>query len=113
MVLSVNQRTFRHEVLESNTPVLVHFLAPWCGLCRMINPILLRFTAESAEPIKLVSINADENLLLANAHRLTSLPTLILFDRGIVVHRLEGFYGRDDLQKALEKIIVSPLATSA
>ncbi len=112
MVLSVNERTFKQEVLESSTPVLVHFWAPWCGLCRLISPILIRFQAESKQNVKLVSINADESLKLANTYRLTTLPTLILFERGQVLHRLEGFNGREDLQKAMEKMMLNTLVTT-
>ncbi|MBW4618094.1 MAG: thioredoxin family protein [Cyanosarcina radialis HA8281-LM2] len=105
MILSVNEQTFRSEVLESSTPVIVHFSAPWCGLCRLIEPLLKRFQAEWTKEIKLVVINADENFKLANTYRLTTLPTLILFDRGKAIHRLEGFQGRDDLLRALEKSV--------
>jgi thioredoxin 1 len=104
MVLSVTERTFTQEVLESPTPVLVHFWAPWCGLCKVINPILIQFQAKRGGNVKLVSINADSNFKLANAYRLTSLPTLILFEEGEIVHRLEYFKGRDEIWQALESI---------
>ena len=113
MVLTVTDRTFSQEVLESSTPVLVHFWAPWCGLCRIINPLLMRFQSEWGAQVKLVGINADQSLKLANTYRLTTLPTLILFENGKVVHRLEGFNGRDDLLRALENIMVTSLRTSA
>ncbi|MFE1746170.1 thioredoxin family protein [Coleofasciculus sp. H7-2] len=113
MVLSVSERTFTQEVLESSTPVLVHFWAPWCGLCRLINPLLTRVQSEWGEQVKLVGINADQNLKLANTYRLQSLPTIILIENGKVVHRIDSFQGRDDLRMALEKIMVSYLPNSA
>ena len=113
MLPSVTERTFKQEVLESPVPVLVSFWAPWCGLCRAIDPLLLRLPSETCEMIKVVGINADENLKLATTYRLTSLPTLIFFENGRVVHRLEDFNGREDLRRALEKIRVSFLAASA
>ena len=113
MVLSVSERTFTQEVLESSTPVLVHFWAPWCGLCRLINPLLTRVQSEWGEQVKLVGINADQNLKLANTYRLQTLPTIILVENGKVVHRIDSFQGRDDLRMALEKIMVSYLPNSA
>jgi thioredoxin 1 len=112
-VLSVNERTFSQEVLDSSTPVLVDFWAPWCGLCRIIHPIIQEFQSDWGEPIKLIRVNADENLKLANTYRLKSLPTLLLFERGQLIHRLEGFHGRDDLRIALKKVIVNSLPKSA
>ncbi|MEA5572213.1 thioredoxin family protein [Calothrix sp. UHCC 0171] len=107
MVLSVSERTFTQEVLESPVPVLVNFEAPWCGLCRIIHPLLLQFKIQCQEDIKLVRINADDNFKLSNNYRLTSLPTLLLIENGHVRQRLEGFRGRDDLLLALEAIKTS------
>lgn len=104
MVLSVSERTFTQEVLESPIPVLVNFEAPWCGLCRIIHPLLLQFQAQCGEEIKLVGVNADQNFKLSTTYRLKSLPTLLLIENGTVRHRLEGFRGREDLRLALEDI---------
>ncbi|MEA5581548.1 thioredoxin domain-containing protein [Nodularia harveyana UHCC-0300] len=104
MALSVSERTFTQEVLQSPIPVLVNFEAPWCGLCRLIHPLLFQFQAQCSEQIKLVGVNADDNFKLANTYRLKSLPTLLLVENGIVRHRLEGFRGKEDLRLALEEI---------
>ncbi|MGB6167475.1 MAG: thioredoxin domain-containing protein [Geitlerinemataceae cyanobacterium] len=105
MLASINEKSFTQDVFNSSTPVLVHFWAPWCGLCRMINPLLLGFQAEWGDRIKVVGINADNSLKLANQYRLSTLPTLILFDGDRIVQRLEGFHGRDALRIALEESI--------
>ena len=107
MVLSISERAFTQEVLESPIPVLVNFWAPWCGLCRIVQPLLLQFQACCTQPIKLVGVNADENFKLSNAYRLTTLPTLLLIENGLVRQRLDGFCGRDELQMALEELLVS------
>lgn len=112
MVLSISERSFPKEVLEASTPVLVYFWAPWCGVCRLIPPALNRFQEEWGDSIKIVKINADESLKLANTYRLTTLPTLILLDRGQIRHRLEGFHSTDDLRRQLEAIALSCLSPS-
>ena len=104
-MLSVTERTFTKEVLEAPTPVLVHFWAPWCGLCKMIQPILSRFHEEKGQQIKVVSLEADLSLQLAFTYKLSQLPTLILFEGGQVKDRIEGFQSREDLRKRLESLI--------
>lgn len=107
MVLSVSEQTFAQEVLESPISVLVNFWAPWCGLCRNVQPLLLQLQTHCNEQIKLVEINADQNFKISNAYRLTTLPTLLLIEEGIVRQRLDNFQGRDELRLALEEIRVS------
>ena len=104
MLVSINEKNFTQEVYHASSPVLVHFWAPWCGLCRMINPLLLRFQQESGDRIQVLGINADDNLKLSSTYRLTTLPTLILFDGERVMQRLEGFQGRDAVSRALSEL---------
>ena len=109
MVLSVNAQTFKQEVLEASTPTIVHFWAPWCSLCGMIEPILRSCQARWGEQIKLVGINADQSLQLASSYRLTTLPTIILFENGEVRYRSEGCCHRDELHNTLQSLILKSL----
>ncbi|MDB9524702.1 thioredoxin domain-containing protein [Oscillatoria sp. CS-180] len=101
MSLTANESTFADEVLGSKIPVIVHFWAPWCGVCRLVEPLLQSFQDEWLGKLRLVNVNADDNLKLANQYRLTTLPTLMLFQNGSLCHRIEGFNGRDDLKMSL------------
>ena len=101
------EQAFQDEVLQSSTPVLVHFWAPWCGLCRMIDPILERTRAEFGDTFKLVGVNADENLKLASSYRITNLPTVLLFQEGKLVHRLEDLNRKDQIRDVLDRVLSS------
>jgi thioredoxin 1 len=104
MIHSVTDLNFREEAIDSSIPVLVNFGAPWCGLCQLIQPTLIQFHDRWDGQIKLVNVNADENIKLASTYKLKSLPTLILLINGRMVHRLEGFKGRDDLRDSLDQM---------
>lgn len=104
MTLMVNQLSFKQEVLASPTPVLVNFWAPWCGICKLVNPMLLEIQAEWGEQLKIVDINADENLRLSSSYRLTTLPTVLLFDRGALLCRVDKLGNRTDFQKAANEL---------
>jgi thiol-disulfide isomerase/thioredoxin len=85
MSLSVSDANFDTEVLASSVPVLVHFWAPWCGICRMIEPLLQSFQHEWAGQLCLV----DVNRLLGGVHHLSGnlldalLPSKLL---GVALH---------------------------
>lgn len=103
-MLLVTERTFTQEVLESEVPVLVNFEAHWCGLCKIIHPLLFQFQVQCGKEMKLVTINADQNFKLSNTYQLKTLPTLLLIEKGTVKQRLEGFRGKNDLHTALDGI---------
>ncbi|MFS8119731.1 MAG: thioredoxin family protein [Microcoleus sp.] len=112
-MLSVSERTFAQEVFQASTPVLVHFSAPWCGLCRAIEPTLTTFESDWAGKVKLLGVNADLSFKLANTYRLTSLPTLILFEGDKVRFRFEQYQGREELRRTLDSWMLSTSGLSA
>ena len=105
MMTTVTEENFNREVLASSVPVLVHFRAPWCGICRLASPILNSFQAELSDPLRVFDVNADDNLRLANYYQLKTLPTLLYVVNGEVVGRIEGFQGRDALCAQLEEMV--------
>lgn len=105
---SISEQVFVKEVLESSMPVLVHFWAPWCGICRLIEPSLDKLRSDWGEQIKLIGINADENLKLASSYRIKTLPTVLLFKGGEVLHRLDSYHNREDLKSVLQRVMPSP-----
>ncbi|MEM8504614.1 MAG: thioredoxin domain-containing protein [Cyanobacteria bacterium P01_D01_bin.1] len=100
----VTDENFSREVLASSVPVLVHFSAPWCGICRLIPPILDSFRTEWPGPIQITDINADQNFRLANRYQLTALPTVLYIENGRVIQRIEGFTTRENFRAQLEGI---------
>jgi thioredoxin 1 len=62
---------------------------------------------ESGETVKLVGINADENLRLASSYRITNLPTVLLFKDGKLLYRFDQLHRRDELSELLRKMLPS------
>ena len=101
-VSDVTDNNFQAEVLESETPVLVDFWAPWCGPCRMVAPVVEEIAKERAGDLKVVKLNIDENQNTAIAYDVMSIPTLILFNHGQVAKRVIGAYPKRKLEAELE-----------
>ena len=97
----VTDANFQSEVLDSETPVLVDFWAPWCGPCRVVHPILEEIDGER-EDLRVVSLNVDENQQTAATYEVLSIPTLILFKNGQVAKKVIGAYPKKRLEAELE-----------
>jgi thioredoxin 1 len=102
----VTDTTFQAEVLESETPVLVDFWAPWCGPCRVIAPSLEEIADEQAESLRIVKVNVDENQQTAAQFGILAIPTLLLFRGGAEAKRIQGALPK----KRLEAELASGLA---
>ncbi|WP_247217241.1 thioredoxin family protein [Synechococcus sp. C9] len=105
----ISEADFTPQVLQATVPVIVHFSAPWCGLCRLIEPLLTQLQEQYGSQMRVFTVNADESLHLANRYRLRMLPTLLVIRDGQVQHRLETFQTRDQLYQQLHQAVQTVL----
>ena len=77
-----------NEVIKSNGLVLIDFWAEWCGPCKRVSPILDEISNEHG--ILVGKLNIDENPLKTLEFSVSSIPTMVLFEDGVVVKTIIG-----------------------
>ena len=100
----VTDANFQAEVLESDTPVLVDFWAPWCGPCRVVAPVLEEIAGERQD-LRIVKLNVDENQQTAAQFEVLSIPTMILFKDGAAAKKIIGAYPKKKLEAELNPVL--------
>ena len=80
-VVNLTMENFQREVMNSDKPVLGDLRASWCGPCRMFSPLVDQIANEN-QGIKVGKVDIDAQPELANAFRVMSIPTLMVFKDG-------------------------------
>ena len=100
---AVDDTTFEQEVLGAERPVVVDFWAPWCGPCRVVDPILDDMAAEHGTRVKFVRLNVDESPVAAGRFNVLSIPTVILFEHGEPQETVVGARSRTHYEGAWQR----------
>ncbi|XP_061994778.1 thioredoxin X, chloroplastic [Rosa rugosa] len=108
-IQEINETQFRDTVLNSDRPVLVEFVANWCGPCRLISPAMEWVAQEYKDRLAVVKIDHDANPRLIEEYKVYGLPALILFKNGQEVpeSRREGAITKVKLKEYVDAFLES------
>lgn len=96
MVHKIEQNNMQ-DALRAKVAV-VDFSATWCGPCKMLAPIMEELSEEMAGQVEFYNADTDENMDLALANKVTSIPALFLLRDGQIVDRMIGFQSKQALK---------------
>jgi thioredoxin 1 len=85
MLNDVTDLNFDAEVLKSAQPILIDFWAPWCGPCRMVEPVLKKLSEKYQGQVKFCRMNVDENPKTPAQYRVMSIPNILFMKNGKVL----------------------------
>ena len=104
LIVEITPDNFRQVVIESETPVLVDFWAPWCGPCVQLTPTIEKVAEKFEGKLRVVKVNVDDNQDLSEEFQVTSIPRLIYFHKGEVVIR-DGARDPASMEKEIGKVV--------
>ncbi len=100
-VMELNLENFDSTIAKGI--VLVDFWAPWCGPCRMLGPIIEEI-GNNADGFVVGKLNVDDNPDIAEKYDVRSIPTIIIFNKGQIVHTSAGLMTKAALLQKIDII---------
>jgi thioredoxin 2 len=89
--------------LAASVPVLIDLWAPWCGPCKIIEPVLHELARTRAGELKVVRVNVDDEPAIAERFQVRGIPLLVLMRDGREVDRLTGAAPKPQLEAWLQE----------
>lgn len=105
MAQSVSDANFKTTVLDSPIPVMVDFWATWCGPCRQVSPIVDELAQEYEGKVLVCKCDVDNATEVPATYLIRSIPTLLFFKDGVMVHKIVGATNKQTLVEQLDKML--------
>eukprot|EP00573_Skeletonema_grethae_P011114 CAMPEP_0201701930 /NCGR_PEP_ID=MMETSP0578-20130828/34624_1 /ASSEMBLY_ACC=CAM_ASM_000663 /TAXON_ID=267565 /ORGANISM="Skeletonema grethea, Strain CCMP 1804" /LENGTH=146 /DNA_ID=CAMNT_0048189361 /DNA_START=267 /DNA_END=707 /DNA_ORIENTATION=- len=93
------------QPLGPNLPVLVLHSAPWCGPCRLTNPVVKEIMKQYQNKIDVVEISTDDLPEVASDAGVLSIPTIQLYYDGKVMDTIVGCVAKNVLARSVDKVL--------
>lgn len=93
------------SLIQSDTPVVVDFWAPWCNPCVGFAPIFEDIAAERSGDARFVKIDTEAQQELAAQYRIRSIPTIMVFKNGQLLNNLNGALPKSQFDQWLNETL--------
>ena len=103
--VTLNEKNFETEVIQSTLPVLVDFWATWCAPCHVIAPTIEELAAEFDGKVKVGKLDVDAYEGVGTRCGVRGIPTLIFFKDGEAVDRLTGVAPKNEIVARLDALL--------
>ena len=97
----LNEQEF-NTVKNGTKPAMIDFFATWCGPCKMLGPVMEQLADRYDGKAVVAKVDVDENMSLAAAYGVESIPMLLVFKNGQLVNKSIGFVSQPEIEKLLQ-----------
>ncbi|KOY72139.1 thioredoxin [Apilactobacillus kunkeei] len=101
MATTITRENLAQET--DNKMTVIDFWAPWCGPCKIMDPVLEAMEEEFGDHIHFGKMNVDNNEDVAKQYKVMGLPSIVLFKNGKAVEKVTGVYPKEKMAHYLNR----------
>ncbi len=96
---------FKEKVLGSKVPVVIQFYSNTCSHCHVMGGLLKELGPQYAERLQIFTVNVNYNPRTAQALKIQSVPTVVMFREGKAVGAFRGVVPLNPLREKLDALV--------
>ena len=91
------------EGVNGKGHVLVYFWAQWCNPCKQMAPIVEKLAQKYNGKLTVGKLDAGKYSEISSKYSISTVPTFMLFENGIIIDCLIGAVGERGLENMLRE----------
>ncbi|WHM52944.1 HNH endonuclease [Sulfitobacter phage vB_SupP_AX] len=102
---TVDDSTFHEKVRESTDAIVVYFTGSWCKPCQNFGPIVEKMSQRMQGDVTFLKADMDEAETVGMELNIRSLPSLVLFEGGMIRDVKSGTCSAEELRLWIQENI--------
>ena len=98
-------KDFYDGIRSENGSMIVRFCAEWSGPCHIMKPIFLGLSQQYGSLASFYEIDVDKFPQLQLEFGIIEIPTILFYQKGILVDSISGLISREALKEKLEYVL--------
>jgi putative thioredoxin len=109
-IIIADETNFDFQVLaySQQIPVLVDFWASWSVACQSTSSLLESLARQNRGRFRLAKVDVDINKGLTQRYQVHTVPTLIVFENGLITQQIEGITSNTQVIDIIKELIPGP-----
>jgi thioredoxin-like negative regulator of GroEL len=104
-IAGISGDSIQHIIHAGQHPLIVEISTESCVPCRLLRPVMRKLALEFAGRFQLIELDAEEAETFNKTYNISSIPQLLCFYKGELVHRERGFSGLAELNRMVTEFL--------